>query len=257
MRKIIVANWKMNPENAKRAKELFTKVKKALLRIKLRKGKGIKNIRNVEVVICPPFVYIPILAPLSSKALSVGGQNVFYKEKGAFTGEVSPMQLKSLKIRYVILGHSESRKYLNETDEIVNKKIKEVLAVKLKPILCVGENKGEDKLKVLKKQITGGLMDVSAKEAGNIVIAYEPVWAIGTGYNCSVKETLSSVLFIRKVIERLYSKEISEAIRILYGGSVNYKNSALYIKKGGVSGLLVGKDSLNAKDFIKMVSNIN
>jgi len=193
MKNLVVANWKMNPVNQKEAKNLFEAIKK-----------GIRNVKNIEVVICPPFVYLNLF-----KGLTLGAQNVFYKEKGAFTGEVSASQLRDLKVKYVIIGHSESRQYLNETNEIINKKIKESLSEKLKPILCVGETNEEKqmgkKVEVLERQITENLKGINIKAVKNITIAYEPVWAIGPGENCSIDETMSSILFIRKVIFKLYN----------------------------------------------------
>jgi len=242
VKKLIVANWKMNPSTEKEAKELFDTVKAAFAKASASQRKGI------EVVICPPFVYLSLL-----KGITLGAQNVFYKEQGSFTGEVSPLMLKDLKVKYVIVGHSESRKNLNETDEIINKKVKEVLAVELKPILCVGENEGESKSEVLEKQITQDLKNVSEKDLKNVVIAYEPIWAIGTGNNCSIEETIISVLMIKKIIAKLYSEKIVENMKILYGGSVNSQNSAEYIKNREVDGLLVGGASLNAEEFVKII----
>ncbi|MEK7664259.1 MAG: triose-phosphate isomerase [Patescibacteria group bacterium] len=265
--KLIVANWKINPSTQQEAVELFKTVQK-----------GIESVKNVEVVICPPLVYVSSFK-FHVSGLALGAQNVFYKEEGAYTGEVSPKQLKDLNVEYVIVGHSESREYLNETNEIINKKVKECLCEGLKPILCVGEtreqrssNKTEE---IVEHQLKTALKDVSSFpptptclradthrqelwQAGmfhvpGIVIAYEPVWAIGTGKNCSVEETLKSVLFIKKVITSLYSKEIADRLIILYGGSVNSSNSSEYLKGGGVQGLLVGGDSLNAEDFIEIV----
>lgn len=242
MQKLIIANWKENPTTQKEAVSLFEIVKR-----------GIKNVKNAKVVICPPFVYLPLF-----KGMTLGAQNVFYKEQGAFTGEVSPLMLKDLQVSYVIVGHSEARKYLHETDEDINKKIKEVLAVKLKPILCIGENEGENKQQVLKKQLKEGLREIinHKSEILNLIIAYEPVWAIGTGNNCSIEETISSVLLIRKIISKLYNLKIAEKMKILYGGSVNSSNASLYIKEARVNGLLVGGASLNAQDFIKIVSSV-
>lgn len=240
MKKIIIANWKENPTTQKEAKELFNSVKSA-----------VKAIKNVEVVTCPPFLYLPLL-----KGLTLGAQNVFYKDKGAFTGEISPLQLHDLKIAYVILGHSERRKYFGETNELINKKIKSSLEAKLKPIFCVGENEGENKPEILEKQITEGLKEVPAKDLKNMVVAYEPVWAIGTGKNCSTEETLTSVLFIRKLIEKLYNRQLADEIKILYGGSVNSKNSASYIKDGGANGLLVGGASLDAGEFTNIIKSV-
>ncbi len=240
MKTLIAANWKLNPSTEKEAKKLFGAVKR-----------GVKNVKNTEVVICPPFVYLPLF-----KGLTLGAQNVFYKEKGAFTGEISPLMFKDLKVKYVIVGHSEVRKYLNETNEIINKKIKAVLAVKLNPILCVGENENENKSEILEKQIREGLKTISSKDAKNIVIAYEPVWAIGTGKNCSSEETMSSILFIKSIITKLYNRGLSDKIKILYGGSVTSKNSDSYIKEAGANGLLVGGASLDPEEFVRIVKSV-
>ena len=251
MKTLIVANWKMNPVNQKEAKNLFEAVKRGIKSVKNTMPAG----RQVEVVICPPFVYLNLL-----KGLTLGAQNVFYKEKGAFTGEVSALQLHDSKVKYVIIGHSEARKYLNETDDVINKKIKECLHEKLKPILCIGETAEEKKIgkkaEVLEKQITEDLKGIVTKEIKNIVIAYEPVWAIGPGDNCSIDETMSSILFIRKVIFKLYNRAISDNIRVIYGGSVDGDNANSYIKNAGANGLLVGGASLHAEEFLKIIRSV-
>lgn len=239
MKPLIVANWKMNPQNAKEAKKLFEFVKR-----------GIKTVKNAQVVICPPFVYLSEL-----KGLTLGAQNVSREEKGAFTGAISVLQLKDLKVEYIILGHSERRQYFHETDEAINKRVKKVLDAGLKPILCVGENMDEDKIVILEKQITEGLKSIPAKEIKNIAVAYEPVWAIGTRKNCSIDDTMGSVLLIRKIISNLYNREAANNMKILYGGSVNSKNSGEYIKNAGVDGLLVGGASLDAEEFIKIIKS--
>jgi triosephosphate isomerase (TIM) len=232
MNNLIVANWKMNPASQKEAESIFAGIKK-----------GTKNTKS-ELVVCPPFVYLAEL-----KGLTLGAQNVFYKEGGAFTGGISGAMLKNLGVEYVIIGHSESRRYLKETDEIVNIKIKEALAVGLKIIFCIGETAEErdagKKDEVLERQIKQGLLGVD--DLNSINIAYEPIWAIGTGNNCSVEETKESIDFIRK-----FTKENT---RILYGGSVKSENSGAYIKDAGANGLLVGGASLNPEEFIKIVKS--
>lgn len=240
MKTLIIANWKMNPATFKEAKQLFGAVKRATAQ------------SNAQVVICPPFVYLPLL-----KNATLGAQNVFYEEKGAFTGEISPQMLKNLGVEYVIIGHSERRADFYETDEIINKKIKKALFDKLKVIFCVGENAEEDKADILERQITEGLKGISSlkSQISNLVIAYEPVWAIGTGNSCSVNETMSSAMLIKKIVFRLSNKETAARIRILYGGSVDGKNASAYLKEGGVNGLLVGGASLDAKEFIKIVKS--
>ncbi len=234
MKPLIVANWKLNPATQKEAEELCESIKKAA--------------KDAGAVICPPFVYLPLL-----KGVTLGAQDVFFEGKGAFTGEISPAQLKDLNVEYVVVGHSERRKYFNETDQVVNKKLKAVLEAGLKPIFCIGETKeemdGGKKAEVLTRQITEGLKDVTRDQLKNVVIAYEPVWAIGTGENCSVDETMQSAMLIRKILADLYSRESADDAIILYGGSVNSKNSQLYLKEAGVQGLLVGGASLKPEEF--------
>lgn len=226
---LIVANWKMNPQTLAEARRLFDSIKN-----------GIKNVKNVEVVTCPPFVYLSALKSEimgSSSAISFGGQSCFWEEKGAFTGEVSATMLKNLGCRYVIIGHSERRRYLKETDEMVNKKIKTALKNDLKPVLCV-ENVS---------QIKNGLEGISQEELKNVAIAYEPVFAIGTGKPCSPQKAEK----MRKAIKSAINANIS----ILYGGSVNSQNADDYIRKAKFQGLLVGGASLNPEEFIKIVKN--
>lgn len=245
MKRLIIGNWKMNPSSLEEAKKLFVEVKN-----------GTRGLKNVETVMCPPFVYLPLF-----KGLNLGAQNTFYEEKGAFTGEISPLMLKNLGIKYVILGHSERRKVFGEIDEKINKKIKRALASRLKVIFCVGENKEEwekgKKSEVLTEQIKKGLSGVTGKEIKDIVIAYEPVFAIGTGNNCSVDETMSSILQIRKIIFNLYNRQAADNIKIIYGGSVKSDNSGQYIKDARVDGLLVGGASLDKKEFIKIAKSAN
>jgi len=165
--------------------------------------------------------------------------------------------LKQFGVEYVITGHSERRIYFQETDETINKKIKAALASRLKPILCVGERSGEERRAVLEQQIKEGLLGVKRALVKNVTIAYEPVWAIGTGNNCSIDETLQSALLVRKTVAGLYSRTVAETIRVLYGGSVNSENAASYVKEGGVNGLLVGGASLNAKEFVNIIKKIS
>jgi len=232
MDNLIVANWKMNPGLQKEAKNIFKGIRK-----------GIKKTK-IEVVVCPPFVYLPEL-----KGLTLGAQNVYFEDKGAFTGEISAGMLKDLGVEYVIVGHSEVRRYLKETDEIVNKKIKKALEVGLKVIFCIGETAEErsagKRNEVLERQIKIGLEGV--ENLGNVNVAYEPVWAIGTGNNCSVEETKDSFSFVRTLV--------GDRTRILYGGSVKSENSGSYIKEAGSNGLLVGGASLNAEEFVKIVKS--
>ncbi len=215
MKSLIVANWKMNPASLKEAKNLFDSVKQ-----------GIRNTKKVEAVVCPPFIYLSALNKRGfASAINLGAQDCFWEESGAFTGEVSPRQLKDLGVKYVIIGHSERRKYFEETDEIVSRKLKACLKVGLRPILCVEKL---SQLKGIKK---------------DIIVAFEPVSAIGTGEAFSVEKAKSA----RKAIKNNF---------VLYGGSVSSKNAKDYIEKAGFKGLLIGGASLKGKEFIKIIKTI-
>lgn len=230
MRKsLIIANWKCNPTSFKKAKSLFNSIKR-----------GLKDVKNVKVVICPPFVYLSILTrpSLTHQRVNLGGQSCFWEQKGAFTGEISPLMLKDLGCSYVIIGHSERRKYFSETDSIINRKVKLALKNDLSPILCI------DKVSQIKKGIKG----VPKREIKKIIVAYEPIWAIGTGRACGFKEAKKFNLSIKKV---LGSKNY-----ILYGGSVNSQNVKGFIKEAKFQGVLVGGASLKAKEFVKMVKAV-
>lgn len=233
----------MNPKNAKEASALFGEIKK-----------GVIGIKNLEIVVCPPFVLLVGLK--AGVNLKLGAQNCHWETQGAFTGEISTSMLADLKIDYVILGHSERRRYFGETDEAINLKIKSVLKLKLKPILCIGEKEGEDMGAVIEKQLVEGLSGINFNQLKEIAIAYEPVWAIGTGKACSPDNALSAALFIKLVLTKLYSRFLAEKVQVLYGGSVDSGNSASYIKESRMNGLLVGGNSLNAEEFLKIVKNV-
>jgi triosephosphate isomerase len=249
VRPLIVANWKCNPTTLAEAKQIFNSVKR-----------GTRNVcsgrsRKVEVVICPPFVYLPSLTFTGKPSL--GAQNCFFEGKGAFTGEVSPAQLRKLGCQYVILGHSERRRYFGESDEIINKKVKKSLEFKLDPILCVGESQDQreknETINVLQTQIKKALKKVTKKEMQKIVIAYEPIWAIGSGQACPPDLAQSMGLLIKKIIAQIYGKIISKNLRVLYGGSITSENAASYIKEAHLDGLLVGGASLKPEEFIKII----
>lgn len=238
MKKLIVANWKMNPQSATEARRLFAAVSRTARRLK-----------NVEIVICPPFPYLYTLHPTPYTLL--GGQNIFWEQGGAYTGEVSPKMLKGLRASYVIIGHSERRQYFGETDEMVNKKVKAALGAGLKVILCVGETLAERKdgrtRQVLRRQLNKGLSQISnfefriSKLRDRLAIAYEPVWAIGTGVAQGPQDANSAAEFI--------ANAIGAKIRVLYGGSVNAENIAEYLKMPQINGALVGGASLVLKEF--------
>lgn len=232
MQNIIIANWKMNPTTKQEAKEIFEGIKSGL--------EGVET----EVVICPPYLYLSELS-----GLTIGVQNINAEDNGAYTGEISAVMLKEFGVDYIIIGHSERRKYFVETNQIINKKIKKALELGFKVIFCIGETEGERKSglknEVLEEQLAQGLDGVESTE--NITIAYEPVWAIGTGDNCSVKETKESIDHIKKLI--------GKEIRVIYGGSANAENAESYIKEAGANGLLVGGASLKPEEFVKIIKS--
>lgn len=246
MKPLIIANWKCNPTSLAEAKRLFDSVKR-----------GVRNIKNAEVVICPPFHYLPVLNNVGLTSIKLGAQDCFWEEKGAFTGEISPKMIKNLGCQYIIIGHSERRKYFNETDEIVNKKLQAVLSARLNPILCIGETQQERKKgktkEILKKQLKEALDHSTTQLLNHLIVAYEPIWAIGTGKACSPDEAKRASDFIRSAIAKIYNQKIAKNIRLLYGGSVNSKNAKSYIQEAGFQGLLVGGASLDQKEFIKII----
>jgi len=246
---LIVANWKCNPVTLKEARFIFDSIRR-----------GVKNIRGSEIVICPPFVYLSSQILKKSGKVKLGAQNCFWEEKGAFTGEISPAQLRDLGCQYVILGHSERRKYFGESDQIVNQKIRKALKLNLGPILCVGEDFRQKEsgltIEVIRSQVREGLRKISRKQAGKIAIAYEPIWAIGSGNPCEIEEAQSIGLLIRKIVSQLYGITFSRNFRILYGGSMKAENAAPYIKEAGLNGLLIGGASLKPKEFIEIIKGV-
>lgn len=246
---LIVGNWKMNPQNSLQVENLLQDIKNEMKNF---------SFEQKEVVICPPFIYLSNVQHLLSNDVKLGAQNCFWEEKGAFTGEISPLQLKNLNVKYVIIGHSERRQYLGETDEMIAKKLKAVLEARLSPILCIGETKeereAEKTAEILKHQLKNDLKDTP--QANKLIIAYEPIWAIGTGNFCEADEALSNLLFIKKQLLKLFPKNLAEKIKILYGGSVDSKNAKDYIDVG-FNGLLVGGASLKAGEFVKILKTID
>lgn len=240
----------MSPDSLKEAGRIFNETKKIVSRMK-----------KVEIVICTPFVYLSTFySPYS--AIKLGSQDVFYEEKGAYTGEISANMLKKLGASHVIIGHSERRKYFSETNEIINKKIKIALKNNLKVIFCVGEEKRNEEaehLRFIKEELEKGLKGIPRKSMKNLVIAYEPVWAIGkTGKIADKPENiLQIIIFIRRILLEIAGKELSRAIPILYGGSVEPGNAEGILKNGGVQGFLVGHASLIPKQFNKILEIAN
>lgn len=247
MRKPFVAgNWKMN----KTGEEARTLVADMLSEL--------RAVSAIDRAVCPPFPYLmPIAAMLTGSGIGVGAQNMYWEDSGAFTGEVSPAMVAEF-CQYVILGHSERRAYFGETDEAVNRKVKAAFAHNLIPIVCVGETLDENEAgrtaEVVERQVREGLKDLDLAQARQVVVAYEPVWAIGTGRAASA-EGANAVLadIIRPTLWAMYNAEVAQAVRIQYGGSVNAKNAAEFFAMPDIDGALVGGASLKPADFIAIV----
>lgn len=251
-KKIIIGNWKMNPKTLKEAEKLFSSV-----------AKEMSTVKKTEVVICPPFLYLPSFAKALAgkrkikKQIFLGAQNVFSEEAGAFTGEISGEMLYNFGVRYVLVGHSERRER-GENNQDINKKIKIALWAGLVPILCVGESMRDEShsyFNLVKMELEECLNGIKKTSIAKVVVAYEPIWALSSTPNRKDATPIDSgemAIFIRKILFDKFGKE-SSGVRIMYGGSVNEKDASLFLKNGGVDGLLVGRASLDAKKFMKII----
>jgi len=246
MRKPIIAgNWKMNKtpaEAAELVKELLPLVKDA----------------KAEVVVCPPFVCLEaVKKAVAGSNVKLGAQNLHFEKSGAFTGEVSADMLKAVGVDYVIIGHSERRQYFNETDETVNKKIKAALEAGLIPIVCVGESLAERENGITKEIVSAqtklALKDLTKEQVAGIVLAYEPIWAIGTGRTATADQANETIGDIRSAVREVFG-DAADALRIQYGGSMNPKNASELMAKSEIDGGLIGGASLKAEDFSKVVN---
>ena len=240
---MVACNWKMN-----------TTVSEATELVKAMRA-GLDRIVNIDKVICPPFISLARVGELiKGSSIKLGAQNVYFEEKGAYTGEISPLMLADL-CEFVIIGHSERRHYFSETGEIVNKKIMAALKVDLKPILCIGERLEENEAgrtgEVITEQLKSSLAGIAY--LNGLVIAYEPVWAIGTGKAATGKQANETIGLIRRNIAKLYNKEIAQGMRILYGGSVTADNIVEFVQQAEIDGALVGGASLKAGQFLGIV----
>jgi triosephosphate isomerase len=240
---LVVGNWKMHGGIAE-ARELALAVRD-----------GLKRPRGVEVVVCPPFTALPAVAEaLAGSPIGWGAQNAHWEDKGAFTGEISPVMLAELRCRLVILGHSERRHLFRETDEEINRKVSAALRHKLVPLLCVGETEEERRqgltFTVVEGQLRTGWAGLGADEIARGVLAYEPVWAIGTGVNATPAQAAEVHGYLRGLVSELASKEIAQSLRILYGGSVKPDNAAELTQEPDIDGSLVGGASLQPQSFI-------
>jgi triosephosphate isomerase len=240
---MIAGNWKMN-----------TSIPEATALVKDMKD-GLEKVEGVAKVLCPPFISLFAVKELiQGTSIKLGAQNMHFEEKGAFTGEVSPLMLAGI-CDYVILGHSERRQYFGESDDMVNRKMKSALAAGLIPIMCVGERLEENEagktVEVVTRQVKGGLDGIDSPQG--IVIAYEPVWAIGTGKAATSEEANATIGVIRKVVAGIYGNSVAEGMRILYGGSMNAANVTELVQQPEIDGGLIGGASLKAAEFVSMV----
>ncbi|MHC4571818.1 MAG: triose-phosphate isomerase [Planctomycetota bacterium] len=248
MRKPFVAgNWKMNTDS-----NTSVDLAKAVA------SRSSETTDQVHVAVIPPFVYIPaVVKAVSTARIAVGAQDIYYEQKGAFTGEISASMLKDIGCVYALCGHSERRHVIGETDELVNKKVAAAISGGLLPILCVGElieeRKASKTEEIVTQQLKKGLAGLTAEKVSAVTIAYEPVWAIGTGLTATPDQAQEVHALIRKLLGQMYDTQLAGEIRILYGGSAKPGNAADLMNQQDVDGLLVGGASLNADDFLAII----
>lgn len=250
-RKIIAGNWKMN-KTFQEADELINEIVEGL---------DEANLRSVNVVICPPFTYMEMTTDYAQESeYSVGAQNVSCFESGAYTGEVAANMLQSMGVEYCIIGHSERRKYFNETDQQLTKKAELLLKNDILPIFCCGEllpeREAGNHFDVVKNQLENALFSLEPLDFAKIIIAYEPVWAIGTGVTATPEQAQEMHAYIRSLISEKYGKEIAKNTSILYGGSCNAQNAKELFANPDIDGGLIGGASLKAADFLKIIESI-
>lgn len=247
MRRLLIAgNWKMH-KTVSESLELVRKL-----------SYSTNNVSALDILVCPPFTALSaVYESVKETNIKLGAQNMFWEDSGAYTGEISPVMIKDIGCEYVIIGHSERRQYFGETDEIVNKKIKAALKHNLKPIVCIGEKLEQREQgiteKVLQNQIYEGLKELSESDMEQITIAYEPVWAIGTGKTATPEIANSAQKFIRDKLKEIFNEQVAEKTRILYGGSVKPENAEGLLSQEHIDGALVGGASLDAEKFAKII----
>lgn len=251
---LVAANWKMN-KTIDEAVQFVSGFAAEALQL------GSSGESWPEVLVCPPYTSIPALAALfAGKAVALGGQNMYFAEKGAFTGEVSPLMLKDLGCKYVILGHSERRQLFGETNDLISKKVRSALDHGLRPIMCLGETFEEREagktLEVCREMLLEGLRLVKTDEGHAVTLAYEPVWAIGTGKEAEPEDAAEVAAFLRERMEEKFGQEFAESVRILYGGSVKSSNIRPFMMHKDIDGALVGGASLDPVEFAKIVREV-
>lgn len=248
-RKIIVGNWKMNPTTLTEAQTIFKKIKNVAAKL-----------TSTHVVVCPPALYIPKFTSSKVKIpVGIGAQDSHFESQGAFTGELSALMMRDLGVSHVIIGHSE-RRARGETDEVVSKKVMAVLDSGMHPIVCVGEAERDVHalyLDTLKNQIRNSLSKVPKRLVNQLIIAYEPVWAIGAKEAMDPSIIEETTIFVRKVLADLFGQENTENMIVLYGGSINFRNAPDIMIRGKVDGLLVGRESVNTPGFIELLKAVD
>jgi len=240
---MIAGNWKMNTTLTEAIKLVNTMLR------------GLEEVNNIDILLCPPFISLAaVKGLLEGSPVKLGAQNLYFAEKGAYTGEISPLMLKEL-CEFVIIGHSERRQYFNETGEIVNKKLRAALKAGLKPILCIGEKLEENEAGRAEEVVTGQMESSLAgiDDIGSLTVAYEPIWAIGTGRAATGSQANETIGLIRRNMAKLYSETVARDLRILYGGSVTAGNTAEFMGRPEIDGALVGGASLKADEFTGIV----
>ena len=246
MKKIVIGNWKMNPASRKEAKDIFEEI-----------NLSVGSFTRVVSVVCLPFIYTSEFCLLAKTKILIGAQDCFIGDVGPYTGEISAGMLKSIGVHYVILGHSE-RRAMGEVDEVIREKVKSALQHKLKVVLCVGErarNETPEFLSVIKQQLAADLSGLGKNYLKNLIVAYEPIWAIGKGAirPASAEDVTEVSIFIKKILTEIFGREVGIKIPIIYGGSVDEKNCREFLHNGGIDGFLVGRASLEPKKFVGII----
>jgi triosephosphate isomerase len=252
MKKLVIGNLKMNLINSQERERYFKFFEKELAE---------KDFSNVQIILCPPFIHMETFKKWKDKKIKLGAQDMFSESSGAYTGETSPIMLKNFGCEYVILGHSERRRYFFEKDEEINLKVISALKNGLFPIVCVGETKiqREDHkvLDVITEQVVKALAKVSRTKAGKIIIAYEPVWAVGSDITPTSNEIMEAKVLIRKILVALFGKKYAEEVKIIYGGSTKSSTAKEVCVVPGMDGALIGRESLIPYEFLKIAGIIN
>lgn len=242
--KYIIGNWKAYVTTAKGAKSICVKT---------------KTKKNIRIVLVPPFVLLPLVKSIKGRGIFLGAQDLFWEAEGAYTGEVTTAMMKEMGVTHVIIGHSERRQHMGETDAMVNKKVLAAIRAGLVAIVCVGEKERDDPKAVpalVGDQVRAALVGVSRQKADQVIIAYEPIWAIGTGVSDTPNDALSAALYIRQAAADLFGAQNARGLTVLYGGSVHPENAASFVHQEGIDGVLIGKASADGDTFAKILKNI-